>query len=372
MRFAAQVIAHNLVPMSLGNLISIGQSTLLRSINMSNSDTALVKYVFLDIVGFSNNRTVEAQSEIVAALNRIVKTSVDNFHLDADSVLYLPTGDGICIALLEVSNPYDIQVQIAISILEGIEAHNSSQKDKMRCFDVRIGVNENVDNVITDINENVNVAGAGINIAQRIMSFADARQILLSQSVHDKLYQREQYRAFLRAFRATIKHSETIEVYQLVLSEPTILNRDVPLAFTKKDAERRFTQQAAYYYAHVVANSEFIRSHVTPGIEPYALITLMAFLAEDSVGAKTSTPFQPHESTLPLPKAGLEENFKAMCGWSISLLQRYSSLYVENTIERYWGYQYSNFSSYNLAVDRTCIEKLKREWPDICNELSIT
>ena len=57
--------------------------------------TALVKYIFLDVVNYSNERTVEAQTEIINTLNTIVKETLEPFNLNNENLIYLPTGDGI-------------------------------------------------------------------------------------------------------------------------------------------------------------------------------------------------------------------------------------------------------------------------------------
>ena len=61
-----------------------------------------VKYVFLDVVGFTHNRSVETQSDIVRSLNAIVKTSIQASGIPEENQILIPTGDGICVALLKL------------------------------------------------------------------------------------------------------------------------------------------------------------------------------------------------------------------------------------------------------------------------------
>ena len=77
----------------------------------------------------------------------------------------------------------------------------------MRKFHVRIGINENVDNLIIDINGKLNVAGSGINMSQRIMSCCDGGQILISQTVYEFLSAREEYMNLFKVYPATGKHN---------------------------------------------------------------------------------------------------------------------------------------------------------------------
>jgi hypothetical protein len=81
-----------------------------------------VKYIFLDVVGFTHQRSVEAQSEIVGTLNAIVDAA--SARVDRKDLIRLPTGDGMCICLLNVEDPYDIHMQVALGIVERIDKHN--------------------------------------------------------------------------------------------------------------------------------------------------------------------------------------------------------------------------------------------------------
>lgn len=139
--------------------------------------TIPTKYVFLDVVDFSRERSVEAQTYIVGALNKIVLLSLAQHNINESQRLLLPTGDGICIALLNIVEPFDIHIQLALTILklvdkfQGYELEEMDQKNadyvkvthvyddeetlkliKMREFKVRIGIEANLDNKILDIN----------------------------------------------------------------------------------------------------------------------------------------------------------------------------------------------------------------------------
>ncbi len=180
-------------------------------------ETAGVSYVFLDVVDFSK-RSVEAQTDIVKGLNKIVKRSVGAFDISRSDVIYLPTGDGICICLLELRQRIEIPVRLAAEILRRIHEHNLTEVagDVTRHFQVRIGVNENNDHIVTDVNRRKNLAGAGINMAQRVMSLADGNQILVSQVVQDKLQPRKQFENAFREFEGVIKHGKKIRVFQFL------------------------------------------------------------------------------------------------------------------------------------------------------------
>jgi class 3 adenylate cyclase len=188
--------------------------------------TALIKYIFLDIVGYSVGRTVEAQTEIINVLNNIVQNAVNAQNIEKEKIIYLPTGDGMCICLINIIDPYDIHIKIALNILEQIFIRNEKQQDGQRVFKIRIGINENHDNIVIDINNRDNIAGAGINIAQRIMAMAEDSQIYMGQSVYEKLVQRELYSKCFRVETAIIKHGINYTCYQYINKELSYLNNE--------------------------------------------------------------------------------------------------------------------------------------------------
>src|SRR2546427_3948308 len=103
--------------------------------------TIPAKHIVLDVVEFTHNRSVEAQTDIVHALNAIVKSSVQCENIPQEKILFLPTGDGLGIVLLSVESPkypYDTHIQIALRIISGIHEHNEQMQDAMRQFQVRI------------------------------------------------------------------------------------------------------------------------------------------------------------------------------------------------------------------------------------------
>jgi hypothetical protein len=133
-------------------------------------ETRHVRYIFADVVRFTEDRTLEAQVEIIAALNNAFKTSIQDLE-----TIYLPTGDGICAGILHVDVSADIHLQVALRVL-GLFGEWCSSAAFNRQAELRVAINESVDAVLTDINGNRNLAGVGINSAQRLMSIADGNK----------------------------------------------------------------------------------------------------------------------------------------------------------------------------------------------------
>lgn len=219
-----------------------------------------------------------------------------------EAINYLPTGDGICIGIFGDQSDFDAHIRLALHVLDDVERHNASAEDEMRRFQVRVGLNENTDNVVTDINGEENLAGAGINTAQRVMSFADGSQVLVSASVHETLRHREKYMEGFRQLRGVAKHGVTMSVFQFVDDHPG-LSTEIPaiLAPKKPKPEHKLTAPEAYYLAHAIANEGAIAQisdgEKIHGQTSYSLVVALYFLASDSVQQAQLTQYgelRPH------------------------------------------------------------------------------
>lgn len=220
---------------------------------MTSDATVYAKYIFLDIVKYST-RSVEGQTAIIKTLNEIVEQVANEYKIDADQAIYIPTGDGMCIGLINVINPYDIHLRISLDILNLIEKHNKKELNPACKFNVRIGINENDDNLVTDINGKKNFAGNGINIAQRIMSCGDANMIIVSSSVKDRLSARDAYLNKFKGYKVTIKHGEKITVYQYIDDNIRYLSTDIPSAILKENKKRKnkmYTKPLGFLFGYI-------------------------------------------------------------------------------------------------------------------------
>jgi len=175
--------------------------------------TAQIRYVVVDVVDFSLNRSIEAQTAIMHRLSRVVRACLQCCVEDREQVLCLPTGDGVCIGLIDQLDPFDLDIRIALMLLEQLHLLNLAEPDSECRFGVRVGLNENQDNVVLDVAGRRNVVGLGINMAQRVMSLAGPFQLFLGASVHARLSQRRQYRSHLRPVQAIVKHGQRLLCY---------------------------------------------------------------------------------------------------------------------------------------------------------------
>src|SRR5438132_8625924 len=161
--------------------------------------------LFIDIVSYSKLLITE-QSELLQTLKQMVR-GTEQFRLakGEGKLLGLPTGDGG--ALVFRTSP-EAPVLCAIEISRELKRHPELR--------VRMGIHSGPVNEISDLNEQANIAGAGINIAQRVMDCGDAGHILLSQHVADDLEQYPPWRAHLHDLgECEVKHGVRLHMFNL-------------------------------------------------------------------------------------------------------------------------------------------------------------
>ncbi|HEX8128479.1 MAG TPA: hypothetical protein VF527_05205, partial [Pyrinomonadaceae bacterium] len=199
-------------------------------------------YVFLDVVDFSL-RDVGAQADIVKELNAVVRAALERRRdIPDDKKILLPTGDGICISLQANERmDFDVYMQLALHIIRQLHDRTQSPAASTPAFALRTGIDANNDIEVIDINGTRNMAGAGINMTQRIMGLADGNQIMVSQTIHSLLKNHAAYPpASFREFQTTVKHDEPVTVYQYVDEQhvPNGLNIDVPKTLRNPDLRK--------------------------------------------------------------------------------------------------------------------------------------
>src|SRR5437764_2720343 len=142
--------------------------------------------LFIDIVGYSK-LSINDQHAAVEELNQIVRTSEQFQRAEAAGrLLKIATGDGM--ALVFYTSP-EAPAQCAVEISRILKDHPRLQ--------VRMGVHSGPVSGVVDVNGRPNLAGAGINMAQRVMSCGDAGHILLSKHVAEDLEESDYWRPLL-------------------------------------------------------------------------------------------------------------------------------------------------------------------------------
>jgi class 3 adenylate cyclase len=176
-----------------------------RSAAGSDSRTFICTVVFVDLVGYSQHR-VSQQVALKRHLNESVTRSLA--HVAESDRLTVDTGDGVAVCFF--GDPEDAMFAAA-HLGEAMRADDSSGGR------VRIGINLGPVRVVRDLNGNRNVIGDGINVAQRVMSFAAPNQILVSRSYYEVIsHISEEYaRLFQYAGLHRDKHIREHEVYEV-------------------------------------------------------------------------------------------------------------------------------------------------------------
>lgn len=280
-------------------------------------------------------------------------------------------------AIALVSAPsYDVHLRTALDIIKNIARYNQTAKgDPMRQFQVRIGINENTDNVVLDINGNRNVAGNGIAMAQRIMDKADGMQILVSESVHIKLSPRERYMKSFARFSATGKHSLAFSVFQYV-TEAEGLSRITPSAFREKTTEApRYSHAVAYYVAEAVTQKNFLIGRREDGSREEAATVLLYYRAEDRVAKATTKEYQedPTVKAWGDGKKSFEEQYHHYRKFEFWPLLELTEFLREKYLRAYAKYFDAAGPAENGLIfpNAEGIAKLKAEWPRVAEDFGI-
>jgi TolB-like protein/class 3 adenylate cyclase len=178
--------------------------------------------LFIDIVGYSK-LLINEQSKQIQTLKEIVRGTEQFRIAEAEGKLMrLPTGDGVALVF---RNSPEAPVLCALEITEALQNHpGSKEKPQLR---LRMGIHSGPVNEISDLNEQSNIAGAGINMAQRVMDCGDAGHILLSKRVTDDIEHYPQWRSLLHDLgQAEVKHGVPVHIFNLYNEE--LGNPDVP------------------------------------------------------------------------------------------------------------------------------------------------
>src|SRR5947209_9883322 len=161
--------------------------------------------LFIDIVGYSKLSSND-QHAAVEELNQIARASEQSQRAEAASCLTrIPTGDGM--ALVFYTSP-EAPAQCAVEISRALKEHPRLQ--------LRMGIHSGPVSGVVDVNERASLAGAGINMAQRVMDCGDAGHILLSKHVAEDLEEYERWRPLLHDLGSCeVKHGVRVTIVSL-------------------------------------------------------------------------------------------------------------------------------------------------------------
>jgi TolB-like protein/class 3 adenylate cyclase/Tfp pilus assembly protein PilF len=169
----------------------------------------------IDVVGYSK-LLVNEQIDLLQELNQIVRgTECFRAAETRGKLVRVPTGDGM--TLLFFQSPEE-PVRCALEISRTLQEHAHIQ--------LRMGVHSGPVNQVTDVNEKTNIAGSGINVAQRVMDCGDAGHILLSGHIAEDLTEYRQWQPYLHDLgECEVKHGlhlHLVNLYKDNLGNPHV------------------------------------------------------------------------------------------------------------------------------------------------------
>ena len=192
--------------------------------------------LFIDIVGYSKV-SINEQRAVIDELNEVVRASEQFQKAEVEArLIKIPTGDGMALVLYK--SPEE-PVKCALEISRTLKEHPRLQ--------LRMGVHSGPVSGVIDVNGHPNLAGAGLNMAQRVMSCGDAGHILLSKRVAEDLQEYEHWRPLLHDLGVCeVKHGTRVAIVNLHADE--VGNPQLPKKFQalkKQSTRMRWAAAAA-------------------------------------------------------------------------------------------------------------------------------
>ena len=174
-----------------------------------NNRTWLCTVLFMDIVEYSTH-PVDHQMMVKQSFSTLVSDALR--RLPAEDCIKLDTGDGL--AMCYLGAPEDV-LYVAVGLRDAFVDVNAICET---CYSVRLGINLGPVKILEDINGQRNTIGDGINAAQRIMSFAQPNQLLVSRTYYDVIscLSEENPKMFAYIGVHNDKHVRQYDVYEVL------------------------------------------------------------------------------------------------------------------------------------------------------------
>ena len=254
--------------------------------------------LFLDIVGYSR-LPMDQQEEVLRQLQDLVRGTGEFVRAAvSDQLIRLPTGDGMALVFF---GDAEAPARCALELGRGLRSQPGLQ--------LRMGIHTGPVYRVADINANRNVAGGGINIAQRVMDCGDAGHILVSGAVAEVLGQLSAWSNLLHDLgEAEVKHGVRLHLYNLCTDAAG--NPDLPHKLrlaqeTRTDALRAWPRKkiklaaVAVAVAAMVVIGGFIYKHRVQAFTEKDTIVLADFANTTAMPSLTTPSARGWPSTWP-------------------------------------------------------------------------
>jgi class 3 adenylate cyclase len=189
-------------------------------------ESSLVPILFMDIVGYSKLRRDDDQREAIELLNSLVLEALSIVDCSLDDVIYLPTGDGMCLCFSSIT---DGPLMIAESVQIGLAKENKRRARHKKIL-IRMGIHCGNVLRIKDLKGSYNLAGAAINVAQRAMSCGDNGHILCTREAYKEFIKMKDYKHALKPIKRSflVKHGVRLALYNYVRPDRSVGNLNAP------------------------------------------------------------------------------------------------------------------------------------------------
>jgi class 3 adenylate cyclase len=234
--------------------------------------TLVCSVLFLDIADYSQKPVAE-QLQLKQAFNQALGVALE--HVAPRDRIILDTGDGAAITFM--GDPEDALFA------------SMAMRDLAGSVPVRSGVNLGPVRLVKDLNAQMNIIGDGINVAQRVMSFARPGQLLVSRSFYEVVscLSRDYASLFRHEGSRTDKHVRAHEVYAVVGATPA------PRRVDEAEARSESTPQGAARWFSGTGRLGLRRSALAAA--PLAFLLIVA----GGVGARALIPGNPQAKPAP-------------------------------------------------------------------------
>jgi len=241
--------------------------------------------LFMDVVGYSK-LFVNEQREIMHQLNQIVRKTAQFQTSEANGKLIsIPSGDGMALVFFQ---SLEEPVQCALEISKALKNYPQLR--------LRMGVHSGPVDQVMDVNDRINVAGAGINVAERVMDCGDAGHILVSKRVAEDLAQDSLWQPHLHELgQIEVKHGEKlgiVNLYTAELGNPQPPEKLSHIAAAPKFPGVPFAQKSIAVLAFVNMSNDPDNEYFSDGIAEEIINTLTKVKALRVVSRTSSFSFK--------------------------------------------------------------------------------
>jgi predicted transcriptional regulator YheO/class 3 adenylate cyclase len=215
-------------------MIEVLQSEVGNAEGKPQSSLKIAHVLFMDVVGYSK-LLVNKQRELIEELSQTVRAT-DQFRKSeaAGKLIRIPSGDGMALVFFE--SPEE-PVRCALEVAQALREHADIR--------LRMGIHSGPVGQVKDVNDQWNVAGVGINIAERVMSCGDAGHILVTKRVGEDLAQSSEWRPYLHSLgEVELKHGVKIGIVNFCAKE--LGNRQLPEK-VKLARQNRVREKSAFF-----------------------------------------------------------------------------------------------------------------------------